>query len=213
MATDTALVKEREDADCCRYCGRPTWSMRRCCVRCKRAGRLGPGTFASWHATGARRAPALAAFWLGHVAPLTVLSIAAGIAGTIPPDIVIHGLQLGLFESTLSTVGFGIAIVFAPRPPRAASRSYLLVSVVAGLIAAIVVNVALVLLWFAVDPPFEPAYVVLLVVLISANVGRVVLGVGISGRSPESNNASAECTNCGRSIDSTENQCCTCRGR
>jgi len=70
-------VKEREFADRCRYCGRPTWSLRRCCVPCKWNGRRGPGVFPGIRYGVSLQALVSIGFWLLHVltASLTVVII------------------------------------------------------------------------------------------------------------------------------------------
>ena len=75
--SELTRVKEREYVDRCRYCGRPTWSFRRRCVPCKRAGRRGPGVYSGIRYGVNLQALASIVFWISHVlaASLSVVII------------------------------------------------------------------------------------------------------------------------------------------
>ena len=194
-------VKERDDVDRCRHCARPTWSLRRCCVRCKRDGLAGPGTVASLHARGARPriGVAFACYWLGHVA----FSVIAGhmilwalgmprMNGNFPAI-----LMFVFLEGALEGIGFLIAVMLSPRPVAELRFRYYLLAAGIGAVCAIVTNAAL----------FNPARFgvaallgwAALLVLFSAVATRVLLGFALATRLVHSGE-SLRCKNCGHDL-------------
>lgn len=211
-------VKEREDPDWCRHCGRPTWSLRRCCVRCKRAGRTGPGTIASRYAPSrsASRLLALLCFGLAHLWATTALFVAASWAvdGARPAvHLLIPAVFAGIFLATLDGLGFAIAAALARRPERrAASRYYALAAGIGVLCAALGLG-ALYLLENAVNPP-SFGYAVLLVLGLSASISQFGLVTAFATgllREAASQAPQHLCGFCGANLTSSiEPECPTC---
>jgi hypothetical protein len=177
-------VKERDEVDRCRHCGRPTWSFRRRCVRCKRAGRTGPGTVPSLYSkrAGACRVLAFGCFWAAHVAAAVVFAVilVAGTGGVVPTGDVREFLLLGLMESTLDGIGFALAVMLSPRPSVELRPRYYLLAACTGVTCTLLTSVTILGLDRATALPRELLFAVPIV--LTAAVARICLSASFATR-------------------------------
>lgn len=192
-------VKEREDADRCRHCGRPTWSLRRCCVRCKQMGGRGRGTVASLHArrAGPRMGFAFWCFWLGHVVVSIVAAhfILGGLGVAAPNGLFAAVILFGILESTLESLGFLLAVLLSPQPAAEKRFRYYLLAAGLGAVCAVVSN-AVILNAAKRGFAIPPGALVAVLVLFAAIVTRVALSFRLASHVMHDDQP-ARCERCG----------------
>jgi hypothetical protein len=198
-STSTARVKERDEVDRCRHCGRPTWSFRRCCVPCKRAGRGGPGTIPSLYSqrSTACRVLAFGCFWAAHMVAAVLLAamLVIGMGRPIHTGDVREFFLLGLLESTLDGIGFSVAITLSPRPAAALRPRYCLLAAYTGVVCTILTTAAVIGIGRAGSVP--PELLLAVPVVLTAVAARVCLSASFAARLLESGADRTPCTACG----------------
>jgi hypothetical protein len=192
-------VKERDEVDCCRHCGRPTWSLVRRCVRCKRAGLSGPGTIPSRcsERSAANRILAFGCFWVAHVAAAVMLTaiLAIGMEQPVHTGDVRQFFLLGLLESTLDGIGFAVAMILSPRPAAELRLRYYLQAAYTGVICTLLTSVAVIGIGRAASIPLELQFAI--PVVLTAAVARICLSTSFTTRLLESAADRIPCSFCG----------------
>jgi len=203
-------VKERDEVDRCRHCGRPTWSFRRCCVPCKRAGRNGPGTIPSLHAgrSTACRLMAFGCFWAAHVAAAVLFGtvLLAGAGQPVPAGGIREFFLLGILESTLDGVGFALAIVLSPRPAAELRPRYYLLAASTGVFCTVLTSGAVIGIGRAASVP--PELLLTIPVVLTAVAARVCLSASFATKLLESNADQTPCSACGTEPDGPDELFC-----
>lgn len=203
-------VKERDEVDRCRHCGRPTWSLARRCVRCKRAGRSGPGTYSSLYCERftASRILAFGCFWSAHVAAAVMLTgiLAIGMGRPIHSGNVREFLLLGLLESTLDGFGFIVALLFSPRPAPELRPQFYVQAAFTGVICTVLTSIAVAGLPRAGSMPLELQLAV--PVVLTAAVARICLSTSYNTRMLESGADRSPCSLCGTEPDAPDELFC-----
>lgn len=213
-AATNMRVKEREDPDWCRFCGRPTWSLRRCCVRCKRAGKTGEGIWPSRYAPGAAasRGWSFVAFFTGHAVTTTavfiLLAFAAGIG--LPPFVLPQIVVISMLFALMDGIGYAVACAMTKRTSYRFRVRYYALSLAIGVLCALAGCGAVSLLARTLNPPSLPVCVLILIAL-AASLSQLILAIGfatgfLAGVSPPADKAL--CRFCG--FDLTGNTQLTC---